>query len=204
LAKTNARPRTKPAEQRRDELMNAAERLFLEKGFEQTSIEEITQGADVAKGTFYLQFSSKTEVLEALRGRFAQRLLEGVVTEVAKQKDEDWSAKLKAWAKACAIGYLDAARLHHLVFIDTPPTTREGLGNNILIDDLTALLSEGLREKAWAIDDPSFTAVFLFNALHGVVNEASNKKQSTRAKLLRALEDHFFRAVGVQTSEQSS
>jgi AcrR family transcriptional regulator len=198
LTKTNARPRTKPAEQRRDELMNAAERLFLEKGFEQTSIEEITQGADVAKGTFYLQFSSKTDVLEALRGRFAQRLLAGIEAEVAKQKAEDWSGRLKAWAKACAIGYLDAARLHHLVFIDTPPATREGLGNNILIDHLTALLAEGLREKAWSIDDPSFTAVFLFNALHGVVNQASNKKSSNRIKLLRAIEEHFFRAVGVQ------
>ena len=69
--------------------MNAAERLFLEKGFERVSIEEITQGADVAKGTFYLQFSSKVDVLEALRTRFAQRLLDGVAAEVAKQRAED-------------------------------------------------------------------------------------------------------------------
>ncbi|UIY23207.1 TetR/AcrR family transcriptional regulator [Rhizobium leguminosarum] len=43
--------------------MTAAERLFLEKGVELTTIEEITTGAGVAKGTFYLHFSSKADVL---------------------------------------------------------------------------------------------------------------------------------------------
>jgi AcrR family transcriptional regulator len=195
-AKANPRPRTKPAQQRRDELMDAAERLFLEKGFEQTSIEEITRSADVAKGTFYLQFSSKTDVLEALRQRFAQRMLDGVAAETTRQKADDWSGKLRAWAKSCAIFYLDAARLHHLIFIDTPPATREGLGGNVIIDHLQALLADGSIEKAWSIDDPNFTAVFLFNALHGVVNQAAHRKPS-RTKLLRAIEDHFFRTVGL-------
>jgi AcrR family transcriptional regulator len=197
-AKPKARPRTKPAAQRRDELMNAAERLFLEKGFEQTSIEEITKGADVAKGTFYLQFSSKTDVLEALRARFVQRLHDGVAAEVAKQRAEDWTGKLRAWTKACALGYLDAEPLHHLVFVEAPPASHEGLGRNILIDNLTALLAEGVGKSAWSVADPNFTAVFLFNALHGVVNQAAKAKSSNRGKLLRALEDHVFRAAGVK------
>jgi AcrR family transcriptional regulator len=195
--KPNLRPRTKPPAQRRDELMNAAERLFLEKGFERVSIEEITQGADVAKGTFYLQFSSKVDVLEALRTRFAQRLLDGVAAEVAKQRAEDWSGRLEAWARACAIGYLDAARLHDLVFIDTPPASRKGLASNVLVDHLTKLLADGARRNAWSIDDPNFTAVFLFNALHGVVNQgADSRTASDRAKLLRAIEHHCLRSVG--------
>ena len=56
---TRLRPRTKAPEERRDELMNAAQRLFLEQGVATTTIEQITMGADVAKGTFYLHFSSK-------------------------------------------------------------------------------------------------------------------------------------------------
>jgi Bacterial regulatory proteins, tetR family len=50
------RPRTKLPEERRDELMNAAERLFLEHGFGPTAIEQITVAAQVAKGTFYSLF----------------------------------------------------------------------------------------------------------------------------------------------------
>jgi AcrR family transcriptional regulator len=61
------RPRTKAPEQRRDELMTAAQRLFLKFGVGSTTIEQITSDADVAKGTFYLYFASKEDVLEALR-----------------------------------------------------------------------------------------------------------------------------------------
>src|ERR1035438_2043651 len=57
-------PRTKPPETRRDELMNAAERLFLSEGVAATTIEQITSAAAVAKGTFYLYFSSKDDVLD--------------------------------------------------------------------------------------------------------------------------------------------
>lgn len=65
------RPRTKPPEARLDELMTSAQRLFLKHGVGSTTIEQITSGAEVAKGTFYLYFSSKEDVLEALRERFA-------------------------------------------------------------------------------------------------------------------------------------
>jgi len=177
--------------------MNAAERLFLEKGSEQTAIEEITRGAGVAKGTFYLHFSSKTDILEALRTRLVQKLLDGIAAEIAGQQRHDWRGKLAAWSRACCFGYLDAARLHHLVFVAAPPPTREGLTRNILIDHLAELLATGADEKAWSIDDPRFTAVFLFNALHGVVNQSgvAEERPGHRA-LLRATEEHFLRTVG--------
>ncbi len=181
--------------------MNSAERLFLEKGLEQTTVEEITQGADVAKGTFYLHFSSKADVLEALRARFVQRLLDAIVAEVGRRQELDWRGKLAAWSKACAVGYLDAARLHHLVFVATPPATKEGLTRNSLIDHLTELLEAGNDDEAWLIDDPRFTAVFLFNALHGIVNQASvGADRRSRRRLLHALEDHFLRSLGLSPS----
>ena len=55
---TTKRSRTKPAEVRRDELMDAAQALFMEKGFAATSVAEIVEGAGVAKGTFYTYFQS--------------------------------------------------------------------------------------------------------------------------------------------------
>jgi AcrR family transcriptional regulator len=72
---TKSRPRTKPPEERRDELMNSAQHLFLKSGVGPTTIEQITSGAKVAKGTFYLYFSSKEAVLAALGDRFAEEHL---------------------------------------------------------------------------------------------------------------------------------
>ena len=176
--------------------MLVAERLFLEKGVDHTTIEEITQGAGVSKGAFYLHFSSKADVIEALRTRFVQKLLNGIVEELGKQQTDDWNGKLTAWAKACAMGYLNAARLHNLVFAAAPPPSREGLTNNILIDNLQQLLAAGSREGAWSLREPAFTAIFLFNALHGVVNRnAIGDDSAKRTELLRNIEESVLRLV---------
>jgi AcrR family transcriptional regulator len=191
------RPRTKPAEERRDDLIKSAERLFLEKGVDRTTIEEITLGAAVSKGAFYLHFSSKADVVEAMRSRFIQGLLDRISEEVGRQGRDDWNGKLTAWAKACAMGYLDATHLHSLIFAAAPAPSREGLTRNILIDHLAELLTAGSRENAWSLKTPVFTAIFLFNALHGVVNQDGvAENHAKRRTLLHDIEVHFQRLVG--------
>jgi AcrR family transcriptional regulator len=50
----------------RDALLRAARRLMAERGFAKTTIADITQGADLGFGTFYLYFKSKEEILSAV------------------------------------------------------------------------------------------------------------------------------------------
>jgi AcrR family transcriptional regulator len=192
------RPRTKPPETRRDELMNAAEHLFLSEGVGATTIEQITSRAGVAKGTFYLYFSSKDDILAALADRFATQLLEKIKTAVAKEPAGHWRGKLQTWAKACVTGYLDSIRLHDILFFGSRPRTREGLTDNIVIDHLTALLEAGIDACAWSLDDPHFTAVFLFNGLHAVVDDAySKEKRVNRTRLSHRAEQLSSRSVGL-------
>ncbi len=54
-----------PGERRR-ELIDAAERLFLERGYENTAVSDIVREVDVAQGTFYYYFRSKAAVLEVV------------------------------------------------------------------------------------------------------------------------------------------
>lgn len=56
----------KEGEVRRREILVAARELFVSKGYEQTSVNDILKVVDIAKGTFYYYFSSKEEVLEAI------------------------------------------------------------------------------------------------------------------------------------------
>ncbi len=57
-------------ERTRQRLLDAAERIFGEKGFHAASITAITREADVANGTFYLYFPSKTDIFcELIRAR---------------------------------------------------------------------------------------------------------------------------------------
>ena len=197
-AAAKPRPRTKPPEERREELMNAAQRVFLKHGVAPTTIEQITSTADVAKGTFYLYFSSKEDILSALGHRFGQEHLKKIKTALAGIKEEDWPGRLAAWAEACAAGYLDAIRLHDILFYGFRPATREGLVDNIVIDHLAALLQAGVAAGAWTIEDPRFTAVFLFSGLHAVVDDAYTKeKKVNRNRLAQRLEKLFFRGVGL-------
>jgi AcrR family transcriptional regulator len=178
--------------------MNAAQRLFLEHGVGPVTIEQITTRAAVAKGKFYLYFSSKDDLLGALRKRFAEELLARIRAAIGKQSQAHWKERLSAWAKAIIAGYVASMRLHDILFYAARPPSREGLTDNIIIDDLYRLLAAGVSAGAWSIDDPRFTAVFLFSGVHGVVEEAFAKHRKVdRVRLARKLERLCFRAVGL-------
>ena len=55
--------RERKKEETRERIFNVACKLFRDKGFEQTTIDEIAEKADVAKGTFFNYFPRKEAVL---------------------------------------------------------------------------------------------------------------------------------------------
>ena len=56
----------RPAEERRRQLLAAAQRLFMKKGFRSTSIEDIARQAGLTKGAFYFHFNKKEDILYEL------------------------------------------------------------------------------------------------------------------------------------------
>ncbi|NVD41943.1 TetR/AcrR family transcriptional regulator [Ensifer sp. HO-A22] len=68
----------KPPEVRSNELIDCAERLFFQHGYENTTVNDVIQAANVSKGAFYHYFVSKEALLEAVATRLAQRNLEAL------------------------------------------------------------------------------------------------------------------------------
>src|SRR5208283_1273646 len=58
----------------RKALLGAAEKLIAEKGFERVTIDEITETADLAKGTFYNYFDDKNQVAKELASTIRQEI----------------------------------------------------------------------------------------------------------------------------------
>jgi AcrR family transcriptional regulator len=195
-------PRTKPALVRREELMNAAERLFLERGVATTTIDQITDAAGVAKGSFYLHFSSKEQIRAALAKRFAQQIRAKIDAAVAKQAEADHQGRLGAWAAAAALAYRDAIGLHDTLFFSAHLPTREsrrGAVDNPIVDSLVALLEEGQAAGAWSLEDIRVTAVFLFSGVHGVIDDRyAIESTSDERALSRRLERLCLQTIGAR------
>ena len=75
-------------------IFEASMKLFAEKGYDATSIEEITSTVGVAKGTLYYHFSSKEEIFNFLVEEGVKLLKNSI--EIKTQKLEKTMDKLKA------------------------------------------------------------------------------------------------------------
>ena len=97
----------------RDRIVRHALRLFSERGVSATTIEDITEAADVGKGTFFNYFPSKEHILAyicqlqmgKIRELVAQAIqstepLESVMYRLALTVTEDF-ARSPCWFKAC-------------------------------------------------------------------------------------------------------
>ncbi|MGB8954659.1 MAG: TetR/AcrR family transcriptional regulator [Tumebacillaceae bacterium] len=64
--------------ERYERILAECTRLFVEKGYEQTTISDVVKACDMARGTFYLYFDSLEQVLKALFTRTMNLLWEQV------------------------------------------------------------------------------------------------------------------------------
>lgn len=65
----------KEAEERKNEILDVAERLFCQNGFDQTSTNDILKEIGIARGTLYYHFKSKEDILDAMIMRMSTRIV---------------------------------------------------------------------------------------------------------------------------------
>ena len=64
----------KDAKERKNEILDVAERLFCTKGFDNTSTNDILKEIGIARGTLYYHFKSKEEILDAMIERLSNEI----------------------------------------------------------------------------------------------------------------------------------
>jgi AcrR family transcriptional regulator len=160
-------PRTKPAAERRRDLLDAGLAVFVEKGVAAATLDHVTQRAGVAKGTFYLHFDSKEHLLAALQADFEERLVERIDARVAAA-GESWAARLDTWVDAALADYPAERAMHDVLFhhpvLPAESTARQP--ERDLARSLSDLIEGGIEAGAFRTADPPLTAMLLCSALH--------------------------------------
>ena len=178
----NVRPsagdrRTRRRAQTTAAILDAAERLFLTRGFEGTTIEQLAEEADVAIGSIYGHFDGKEGVYAALIDRALEL--------DARYCDEGWASGTDPVGRLFGIGdgYLRFARDHpgHFRLFRFPPAggptsgpaaaaaTRVAERVQSEVTRMAGAVREAIADGTVRAVHPEQAAVFLWAAWDGVI-----------------------------------
>ena len=171
----------KHPELRRNELLDCAQSLFLERGYDNASLNEVIVAAGVSKGAFYHYFASKEALLEALAARFAEAALARIRT-VLDDPDLDPLERLNAFL---AKGRQDKMENVETVWVLFEPLFRpENLvlfhrihvATHALVSPvLRQIISQGVADGIFDTFDPAGVADMVLQLgadTHGIVSTA--------------------------------
>ncbi len=87
--------RNKYPEQTQERIVDTSIKLFIEKGYEQTTIQDILDALKLSKGGLYHHFKSKEEILEAVKEKRAQYAADMLRELIQNTKATNAKEKLK-------------------------------------------------------------------------------------------------------------
>ena len=185
------------ADLRRATLIEAAGRLFVEKGYEATTMDEIAASASLAKGTLYHYFANKAELLRALKEGFEHEVIERVRASVESCPADDWRGRIKSWVDAAVSAYFELKELHDVVIYSLGMPFRHAMADAEITRYLTELISDGCDAGAWQVDDARWTAVVMFYSFRGGCDEAIMGSQCAE-DIPQKLNNLFVRILSVR------
>ncbi len=144
----------KAPDERRSELIAAAQQLFYTKGYERTSVSDIVKAVGVAQGTFYYYFGSKQAILEALVADLTAQQLTHFQAIVA---DETLNV-IQKWTRAIQV--IGDWKIEHKA--ELLAVTRE------MLKDENMLLRHKLSTQGVQIAAPILTEIIVQGIAEGV------------------------------------
>lgn len=199
-------------QQRREEILQAAEEVFFSKGFEKSTMEDVAEKAELSKGTLYLYFKSKEDLHMAV-ARKAINLLRNY-TSKALEGGGTALEKLGQMGRACIVfsrshpdhmkAIMTLEEVEPLSISLSTSDVQDMIYNESTVGAVIQIVEQGVREKLIRSDIPTaLVAHTLWMTVLGVIRFVS-----TRQSLLQALdlspdklyESHFELVLnGIQT-----
>jgi TetR/AcrR family transcriptional regulator, mexJK operon transcriptional repressor len=184
------RPTAIQALQRHDELLDGALDLFLDKGFEQATIEAIAASVGMTKRTVYARYPNKAALFKAAVQRSIERLIVPPAT-LESLDTGDIAATLAAVARLRVAQVMTPAGLKQQRIINTESyrfpeifTMAYDQNTRPVVDFLAGLLRRETATGALSVTDPNRAAVvFLSMVVSGPVRVIVSGNRLTRAEI---------------------
>lgn len=191
---------TKERDERRNELIETAQRLFIRQGYDQTAVSHIVGELQVAQGTFYYHFRSKAEVLQAIVERKIAELVRALQA-IAEREDLGPASKLEAMFNALLGIHHEHDRLISAIHQDGNIVLHDKL-MRMTISAMTPIAAEviarGGESGAFRVDFPTETAHVLISTLTAVLHQPELMDDAARRDRVRiTLERLAARLLGV-------
>ena len=134
----------KEAEERRNEILDAADELFGQKGFDGTSTNDILEKVGIARGTLYHHFKAKEDIMDALIERYSDRLL-SAAQEIALDKSIPVISRITRVVMAMNLDGRSSAEIMEHIHKPQNALMHQKI-QKVLINGLTPILSDIIRE----------------------------------------------------------
>ncbi len=186
---------TKEHDERRNEILDIAEKLFHIKGYDKCTINDILKEVGIAKGTFYHYFKSKEEVLDAIVSRYKDVVITKV-NEVANNDVITLEEKLMgAFMSMRIIDQLDSEMINEMHKTENALLHQKIL-NQIVIEVapiLVKIIKEGVEKKVWNCKFPlEYMQIFLASSItltdEGIFEFGEEHKNKIIEALISVLE----------------
>ncbi len=154
----------KDAEERRNEILDAADELFMKKGFDNTSTNDILEKVNIARGTLYYHFRSKEDIMDALIKRYNDQIL-SAVKKVAKDKSLPVNERIICAVMAMNIS--DRKGKEILEHIHKPQNAlMHQKTHQLIISNVTPILAEIVQE---GIEEGLFNTPFPYECVEMII-----------------------------------
>jgi AcrR family transcriptional regulator len=174
------RAHTEHGIERKQQLLDAAERLFAARGYAATRISDICASAGVAKGLFYWYFPTKESLFEELVR--TMRLSLRRAQAAAMDPDADAATRIRQGAEASVRFMAEHQPYFALLDVErTDDKLAEMLqeGSDIYASDVRKLVVEAQKAGVVADGDPAFYTV----GVMGAVSSFSNAHRRGRLEM---------------------
>lgn len=183
-----ARPVKKPPEQWKNEILSAAQNLFISKGYEETSVADIMQAANGATGMFYRCYQSKEEILNLLVEKWATLYMQKMIL-LLDNPNSTFSEKF--------IGIIDVIRQmsSQTIGMDAFFTA----SNEFVLNKLTkqmismlaplfaSILKQGIKDGILVLENADFYANYIIGGSLGALNHGNSMTRENIAQNLEYL-----------------